>query len=396
MQALAEKAPPMPDPSSPDREIDRPEVDRLGLGLWAAVVLGLGTLLLSYRYLGVLAAGQKVPFWPVAVQEYVGALGGGLMFFPFRRFVRAYEPRLRRLPLYVLVVLALSVCHTTWNWLMRTAIYGLLGWGSYDYGRMPLRYFMELPIDVLALTFAAAGIHIWDSREAARAEALRASRLEARLARAQVHNLRLQMQPHFLFNGLDTISATLHRNPDAADEMIERLAALLRASLRTGDADRVPLGSELALLEGYLSIMRARFGDRLRVGLEVEPGLGSVAVPSLLLQPWVENAIRHGAAESEGQGQIDIRIAKTGPARDRLLLEVVDDGPGVAPGRDPLRAGLGLSTTAERLELLYGDRQRFEAGNHPDGGFGVRAELPIEPGTAERAPSSRALAEPLP
>ncbi|MCG8456996.1 MAG: histidine kinase, partial [Holophagales bacterium] len=173
---------------------------------------------------------------------------------------------------------------------------------------------------------------------------------------------------------------------EAADEMIDRLAALLRTSLRTTDADVVSLAAELELLEGYLSIMRARFGDRLRVELEVSPvleelGLHQVKVPSLLLQPLVENSVRHGSAAKVGRGRVWVRLTPSPPpagSRDGDYVELVveDDGPGMGAGRDPLQGGLGLSTTAERLQLLYGADHEFSAGNREAGGFRVRAVLP--------------------
>jgi two-component system, LytTR family, sensor kinase len=173
---------------------------------------------------------------------------------------------------------------------------------------------------------------------------------------------------------LNTISATMYEDPAAADEMIEQLAELLRASLRTAQSDEVPLGEELALLDLYLALMRARFGERLEVALELDPEAASALVPTLLLQPLVENAIRHGNAERVGRGAIAVRARRED---GRLVLEVEDDGPGEADtAPDRPAPGLGLAT-AERLRLLYGEGQSFSAGNGPGGGFLVRASLPF-------------------
>jgi two-component system, LytTR family, sensor kinase len=236
---------------------------------------------------------------------------------------------------------------------------------------MPMRYWMELPLQVIWFTGLVAGLHAWSSLQAARERELRAAQLEGSLARAQLRNLRLQLQPHFLFNALNTISATMYDDPRAADEMLAQLAELLRASLRTAQTDEVPLSEELAVLDCYLAILRARFGDRLAVTLEIEPGTAGALVPSMILQPLVENAVRHGNAERQGRGAVAVRARREG---GRLILEVEDDGGG--EGTAHPGTGVGLSATAERLCLLYGDAQTFSAGNG-GGGFRVRATLPL-------------------
>src|SRR5579864_8399861 len=143
-------------------------------------------------------------------------------------------------------------------WGLRSALFPLAGLGPYDYGVMPLRYLMELPMQLIAFTVLVGGLHAVAALEAARARELQAARVEGSLARAQLRSLRLQLQPHFLFNALHTISAAMYEDPAAADEMLEQLAELLRASLRTAQADEVPLAEELALLDRYLALQRAR------------------------------------------------------------------------------------------------------------------------------------------
>ena len=347
-----------------------------------------GLLLFAYHYLEVLASRGSRPMLEPLITELTGAFVGGVLFFPARRLVRrlpiARSNWLRRLPVYVLAVLVLGPAATTLMWGARSILYPLAGLGRYDYGVMPLRYFMELPLQAIWLTGVFAAVHAFDALEAARVRELRAAQLEGSLARAQLRNLRLQLQPHFLFNALNTISATMYEDPAAADEMLDQLAELLRASLRTAQSDEVPLGEELALLDRYLALLHARFGSRLEVDLQLDPQAAGALVPSLLLQPLVENAIRHGNAERAGRGAVAVRARREG---ERLVLEVEDDGPG-DPGttaRDPERRepGLGLAATAERLQLLYGDAQSFSAGNGDRGGFLVRACLPFR--TAEGA-----------
>lgn len=347
-----------------------------GLALWLGIVVGLGLCLFLYHYLAVLAErGTESPLKPL-ISELTGALVGGLLFFPTRWMVRrlpltpADWPR--RLPVYLLLVLAGGATATTLMWGLRSLLYPLAGLGAYDYGVMPLRYLMELPLQAVWFTILISGLHAWEALEAARARELRAAQLEGSLARAQMRNLRLQLQPHFLFNALNTISATMYDDPRAADEMLSQLAELLRASLRTAQTDEVSLGEELEVLDCYLAILRARFGDRLAVSIEVEPGTAGALVPSMILQPLVENAVRHGSAERAGRGAVAVRARQQD---GRLILEVEDDGAGSAGPGNPGN-GVGLSGTAERLQLLYGADQSFTAGNG-GAGFRVRASLPL-------------------
>lgn len=350
-----------------------------GIALWLGTVVSLGLLLFLYHYLAVLASGEtENPLAPF-IDELTGALVGGILFFPVRWLVwrrpltAAGWPR--RLPVYLVVLLAGAATGTSLMWGLRSVLYPLAGLGPYDYGVMPLRYLMELPMQAIWFTILVAGLHAYRALEAARARELRAVQLETSLTRAQLQNLRLQLQPHFLFNALNTISSTMYEDPRAADEMLDQLAELLRASLRTAQTDEVPLREELAILGSYLALMRARFGERLKVDLQVDPETFSALVPSLILQPLVENAIRHGNAERVGRGSVAVRARRED---GRLVLEVEDDGPGdrrEAVGRPA--PGIGLAATAERLQLLYGVGQSFDAGNAPGGGFRVRASLPF-------------------
>ena len=279
--------------------------------------------------------------------------------------------------IHVAAVAAYGVIHTSWMWAVRTLLYPLFHMGPFDYGAMPLRYLMELPFQAIGYACLAVCIILVDQMEARRRQQLQSARLESRLAAAQVQVLRRQLQPHFLFNALNTISSTLYDDPEAADEMIDRLATLLRYSLRTAHTDEVPLRDELDTVEAYVAIMSARFGDRLNIEQHIDPELHDAKVPSMILQPLVENAIRHGGVESDGQAVIDIRayLIGQGSEDERLVLEVEDDGLGVRDDTDPLSTGVGLSTTAERLALLYGGRQSMTAENSSTG-FLVRLQLP--------------------
>jgi two-component system LytT family sensor kinase len=194
--------------------------------------------------------------------------------------------------------------------------------------------------------------------------------LEARLAETRLQLLGMQLQPHFLFNTLNTIAELVHEDADRADAMISHLSDLLRRTLDLGSVQRIPLNEEIDLVSRYLDIQKARFGDRLRVTIAVEGGAGDVLVPPLLLQPLVENAIRHGLGTRVDAGRIsiDARIV-----HDLLVIMVRDDGEGAAAG--PERVGLG--NTRARLEALYGSRARLDLVAADGGGTRATVQLPI-------------------
>jgi two-component system, LytTR family, sensor kinase len=201
---------------------------------------------------------------------------------------------------------------------------------------------------------------------------LRASQLETRLAQARLQVLEMELQPHFLFNTLNTVSALVHKDPDTAERMIARLGDLLRLTLNKSGHQEVTLREELELLDRYLEIEQTRFRDRLRVRMMIEPSALSVRVPRLLLQPIVENAIRHGIAPRAAAGSIEVEARCQGGS---LQLRVRDDGPGLGNAHPP--SGVGLRNTRERLEQLYPHRHRFELQNQQQGGLAVTLTLPL-------------------
>jgi two-component sensor histidine kinase len=197
--------------------------------------------------------------------------------------------------------------------------------------------------------------------------------LEARLARAQLQSLRLQLHPHFLFNTLNTINALIGTDRRAAERVVSGLSELLRMSLSSASEQEVSLSRELELLAHYIEIQQIRFQDRLSVGFRIDSDARHALVPNLMLQPLVENAIRHGIAPRAAPGHVVVTASR----RDgRLELSVVDDGVGENPRADH-RDGVGLGNTRARLLSLYGSDHRFEAGGGPSGGFAVRIEIPF-------------------
>lgn len=197
--------------------------------------------------------------------------------------------------------------------------------------------------------------------------------LEKRLAEARLMALQMQLNPHFLFNALNSIATLIHRDAKAADRMLVRLAELLRFTLDSTAAQEIPLRTELAVLERYLDIERVRFGDRLSFRLDIPEDTRDGRVPTLLLQPIVENALQHGLSGQARAGVVEISARRD---NDRLQIKVRDNGKGLSFDV-PQQDGIGLSNTRARLQHLHGPSQSLHLENHPEGGLLVTIELPF-------------------
>ncbi|MFC3814438.1 sensor histidine kinase [Lysobacter sp. GCM10012299] len=227
-------------------------------------------------------------------------------------------------------------------------------------------FLLNLPVYWLIV----AAAHVARLVRTAREEDRRRLRLEAQLADARLQALRTQLQPHFLFNALNTISVLMHEDVEAADRILLQLSALLRRSLDSTDLHEVTLGEEIGFLESYLEIEQARFGERLSYSILVPDLALDARVPNLILQPLVENALRHGLATRAGPGRVEIKADRQG---DCLLLRVVDDGRGLPPA---MTERIGLANTRARLRLLYADRQRLDVRSSDGGGVIAEIALP--------------------
>jgi LytS/YehU family sensor histidine kinase len=207
-----------------------------------------------------------------------------------------------------------------------------------------------------------------------RAEEARASKLSAQLAQAQLQALRMQIHPHFLFNTLNSIAALLHKDVETADRMVARLGDFLRSTLKRSEAQTISFGQELEFLKCYLDIERTRFQDRLTVNLEIDPQTLEIPVPNLILQPIVENAVRHGIARQTGAGLITIRASKP---ECRLLIEIEDNGPGLQENQNA-NSGIGIMNTQSRLQQFYGDDFSFQLRNSNGRGVLVSMNIPAD------------------
>ncbi|HEY0023354.1 MAG TPA: histidine kinase [Longimicrobium sp.] len=353
--------------------------------LWASVVCAwtlmavIDTTQLGFYYrdhephLGWINAMERaVPSWAV------WALLTPVVFAVAAR-VPLERGNLRRvLPLHLVAALALV---SVWALAVSAIAIGL-GWpaaGGHTWGTLVERY-LPRRLHVNLLIYAAlVGVHHaleyhrrLQEREAAAAE------LRTRLAQAQLQSLRTQLQPHFLFNTLNAVSVlALKGETQAVVRMLSRLSELLRLTLDGAPGQEVTLRRELAMLERYVDIERVRFPDRLEVRVDAAPETYDALVPALLLQPLVENAIRHGIAQTVGAGRVQVRAERRG---DRLWMEVRDTGPGFPPA-GVQREGIGLANVSDRLACLYGEEGRFTLENAPEGGAVVTVEVPFR--TAE-------------
>lgn len=223
-----------------------------------------------------------------------------------------------------------------------------------------------LASDVLIYAMVVAAVQAAAYGHEAGLRAVSELRLSAQLTEARLHVLSAQLQPHFLFNTLNAISALAREDPRQAERLLARLSELLRHALQLARQLDISVEEEVSFMERYVELQEARFGARLKVVFRVDPDLHDCRLPTLLLQPLVENAIRHGVAEAKGTAHIEVTVRRE-PREDRMRLTVRDNGGGI-PTHAALREGVGLSTTRERLRQFYGDEHEFNLTNVPEGG----------------------------
>src|SRR5688500_3483723 len=302
--------------------------------------------------------------------------------FPFDRATTTHGPRRggagwkRSIPVHIAGVVAATFAHVVMAVASRMATYWVYG-ESLDTWLHEAQELLFLNFDWEMMTYwtiVGVGTAMKYMHEA-RVKELSSAQLETRLVEARLHTLQRQMQPHFLFNTLNTISALMHRDVEAADAMIARLSDLLRMSLQRVGVQEVPLKEELDFLSKYLEIEQTRFRDRLTVVFDVQSDTLHALVPNLLLQPLVENAIKHGIGPRPTPGQIAVRARRSGAM---LELDVQDNGVGLSAARlTDFNRGVGLSNTRSRLDHLYGSLHRFEFRQPAEGGLLVCIAIPM-------------------
>jgi signal transduction histidine kinase len=347
-------------------------------GVWALV----GLFFSSQIYVYFARTQRAVPLWRALAWQMtatlVFALSTPMVLWLARRYPFGRAAWRRPLAVHLLAGTAISAVWAACHIVIDSAFNGNLQ--NYDYSNLPRVIFINLDKELLVYWIIVVISHAVDYYQRYREGELRASQ-------AQLQALKMQLHPHFLFNALHSISALVHSDPEAADKMIARLGDFLRLTLDTAAAQEVPLRQEIEFLNCYLEIERIRFRDRLTTRLDVDPQALECRVPNLVLQPIVENAIRHGVAPRSAPGRVEVRAERRGGS---LLLQVKDNGRGL-PSDDGACAtkggGVGLSNTRARLQQLYGGAFVFEIENDPEGGVVVTLEIPFRaPEPAQEAP----------
>ncbi len=302
------------------------------------------------------------------------------IFWLGRRFCFDRRGWKRAIAIHVPASLVITATHLAMVGVLRFYLQGLRG-GTPDLTTSIFDAFFRTVDQVLPVYWAIIGLqHAVDYYRQARAREVRSARLETRLMESQLQTLQQQLHPHFLFNTLHAISTLVHRDPDKADLMIERLSELLRVSLRKVGVQEVELAEELEYLRAYLDIEQVHFGNRLRIEYRVDAAAMDALVPTMILQPLVENAIRHGLEPMVRAGTLTIEARADG---DTLWLRVRDDGAGL-PKNWSRRDGVGLSNTRSRIDRLYGEAAALTVRDNPGGGVLVDLYIPLRRGAPEK------------
>ena len=364
-----------PVPNGEEQTVLSRRLVRYGLiwGVWTVVALFFTTQV----YVSYYAEGQPIRYLQGFLFQasicYLWALATPLILWLARRFRIERSNWVRRSLLHLLFSIVLT------GFLI--AIHSIVFWTAMGRASSitPFRVFnlLYFNLDNFALVywFIVLMSHAFNYYNSYRKNELKASQLHSQLVESQLEALKMQIHPHFLFNTLHSVSALLSKDTEGARKMITRLGDFLRLTLENSGSMEVTLQQELEFLNGYLEIERIRFQDRLTTDIRVDPEVLDVRVPNLILQPIVENAMRHAIGHS-ASGRVEVVAA---PRNGVVRIEVKDNGPGIdadrmleaRPGR-----GLGLANTRARLAGMYGDAARFELVNDPAGGLIVALEIP--------------------
>jgi hypothetical protein len=355
---------------------DSATTDASGLR-WGTIfaVWSLPALVAAYStYVSAGTQGHAMAFWRALAIEcpgwYVWVPLTPVIFWLARKFPVIRRPNVRSIAAHVGLMILATVLYAT-----------VYAWSILQFRPSPFtlsRGVVEslfVGSVVMTLVLYAATLATSLALDYARRERERERRtlaLEAQLARAELHSLRAQLHPHVLFNALHTIALLARRDADEAIRVTVLLGNVLRSVLDSGGTDERPMREEISLIEQYLAIELVRFADRLTVLWEIDPETQDALVPTLLLQPLVENALRHGIARSVNGGTVVVSSERSG---DNVCITVWNEGPALQGGRVG-RRGVGLSNTEERLQRLYGDRGKLAITNDPRGGVSVRVCVP--------------------
>lgn len=344
---------------------------------WALLAFGLLQANALWRaataHLDLRASGYATPFAQPLVWEFTSSLMvWGLLLLVKAVVLNAPWKGVRAtrfLALHAAGCALFWALHVLGMWSLRIGIYRIAGWGPYGYGETLPRLAMEGLKDILTFAMLALLFHLLEARRARQARDLAAARLEVELKEARLQALSAQLDPHFLFNALNTLSALMYEDLPRTDRLFTALGRMLRDSLEC-EGPTWPLTQELEHLHHYLAFVEARFGERLQVETSIAPGLGDLAVPRFALQRLVENALKHNTEQARQVLRVKIQGIEAGP---EVHLTVQDDGVGFRQGPT---TGLGLDNLRRSLALLHGDAAKLVAEEAPGGGARVSLQLP--------------------
>lgn len=297
-----------------------------------------------------------------------------LMIFFFKRVSLTKETFFRHFPLYLLFSIVIGLTHTGMMWASRSLLYPAFGLGDYNYGYMPFRLIMEYIkqfgfIGVVFVIYTL--IKTYKEKES---QQIRTAQLEEQLTKARLEALKMQINPHFLFNTLNMISSAMYDDVQAADKMLVTLSDLLRITLKSSDKGLNSLEKEVEILDLYIDIMKARFKDKLTVIKKIEENTLKALIPNFLFQPLIENSIKYGM-ENLTSTQVEIQAKRM---NNNLVIQIKDNGPGIhQESQQVLNSGLGLSNTIERLDKLYGSDYDLNWINQKEGGLLLTIEMPF-------------------
>lgn len=302
-----------------------------------------------------------------ALEEMTGAYGA-MILVPFLAWIAARFPFKRGLVVRALAgnaggYIVYTIAHTTLNAVARTVISPLIGNGPYSYGDLLVRYPMEAAGDAVYYALLVVTVYLLQHFIATR-------NLETKLARAQLENLRLQLQPHFLFNTLNAISSVMYEDVAKADRMLAQVGDYMRMVLASGGAQEIPLEEELRMERMYVDIMKTRLERNLALNVQIADDAHGCNVPFMLLQPLLENSIRHGMGSARTSIELGIDVSRSNGS---TVIRVSDNGLGFDPSKP---RGIGLSNIASRLVYLYGSRANFDIRARDGGGTLAVVSLP--------------------
>jgi two-component system, LytTR family, sensor kinase len=356
-------------------------------GIWAVWTL-FGFFFASQFALQNQFSRNPVSFWQILswqmVSGYIWFALSPVILFLARRFTFDEGGWKRSVPVHLVSSVAIALVVLAADALLLTRLGYPPGRTFTTFGEA-YQFFLFINLHLSILIYWGV-VGIWSAYsyyQKYRQRELATSQLEARLAQSRLQVLKMQLHPHFLFNTLNAIGELMHRDPEAADRMLTDLSDLLRLSFENLEVQEVSLKRELEFLTKYIQIEQTRFNDRLRVDLEIGDDALDASVPNMILQPLVENAIKHGIGPRADGGVIAVSAERRNGA---LHISVKDDGMGaeIMPGGE-LREGVGLSNTRRRLKHLYGEGHRFEFSSGGNGGVTVDLEIPFKEAPDEKA-----------